>query len=72
MTRAFAAVVPNARALRLFVLKGRLALCADALGFGAAGTARQFDVVHHSITAEMAGDGEVVNSTNIGCFHFLY
>jgi hypothetical protein len=27
--------------------------------------------MHHSITAEMAGDGEVVNSTNVGCFHFL-
>ena len=40
VTRAFAAVVPNARALRLFVLKGRLAMCADALRFGAAGTAR--------------------------------
>jgi|GraSoi2013_115cm_1033766.scaffolds.fasta_scaffold653528_1 hypothetical protein len=71
MTRAFAAVVPHAGALRLFVLKGRLAMRADALRFGVAGTPRQFDVMHHSITAEMAGDGEVVNSTNVGCFHFL-
>jgi hypothetical protein len=72
VTGAFAAVVAHAGALRFFVLKGRLALRADALGFGVTGTARQLDVVHHSITAEMAGDGEVIHSTNIGCFHFLH
>ena len=71
LTSAFDVVVPDARALRLFVLKGRLALRADALGLGVTGAARQFDVVHHSIGAEMAGDGKVVHGTDVGCFHFL-
>jgi hypothetical protein len=64
-------MVPDAGALRLFVLKGRLALRANALMPGIAGSARQFDVMDCSITAEMASDGKIVNGTNVSCFHFL-
>jgi hypothetical protein len=71
VTGAFATVVPNAGALRLLILEGGLALCADALGPGVAGAARQFDVTHGSITAEMAGNGEIIDGTDVGCFHFV-
>jgi hypothetical protein len=64
-------MVPDAGALRLFVLKGRLALRANALMPGIAGSARQFDVMDCSVTAEMASDRKIVNGTNVGCFHFL-
>src|ERR1700730_390073 len=72
VTGAFAAVVPHAGALRFFVLKGRLTLRAYALRFGVARTANQLDVVNQPITAEMAGDGEVVHRANVVCFHFLH
>ena len=61
----------NAGALRLLILKGRLTLSAHALGFGTTGAAPDFDVTHHSVTAEMTGDWKVVDSANIGCFHGL-
>ena len=66
MTGAVAAVMPDARALRLLVLKGDLALRAGALRLRVAGPAYQPDVTHRAIDTKMAGDGKIVHSTDGG------
>ena len=64
--------MPHARALRLSILEGDLALRACALRLGMSGAADQFDVPDGSVSAEMACDRKVVHSANGGLiFHFL-
>jgi hypothetical protein len=59
------------RPLRFLVLKGGLAHLANSLRLRIAGAAHQLDVMNRSVGAEMAGDGEIVDSPNGGyLFHF--
>jgi hypothetical protein len=66
VSRAFGAVVPYARALRLLILELGLAVRAKALGLGIAWPAYEPDIAHGSVAAQMASDGEVIHDTDSG------
>jgi hypothetical protein len=66
VSRAFGAVVPNVRPLRLLILELGLAVRAKALRLGIARAAYKPDVAHGSVAAEMASDGEIVHDADGG------
>jgi hypothetical protein len=65
VTRA-AVIVPDARTLRLLILKREMTLRADAQWLRMAGAAAQLDVADGPVAAQMAGDGKVVDSADGG------
>ena len=54
----------NFRTLRLLILKGDLTLWATALRLWLAGAADQLHVADGAVAAEMAGDGEIIDSAD--------
>jgi len=60
------AIMPHARSLRLLIAERCLALRANTLWFGIAGSARKLDVTHRSVVTEMAGDWEIVHRADGG------
>lgn len=62
--------VPNFRSLRLLVLKGYMALRANAVGLRIAGLAAELDVTDRPVFAKMAGDGEIIHSADGSIVHF--
>jgi hypothetical protein len=61
-----AVIVPDARTLRLLILKREMTLRAYAQWLRMAGAAAQLDVADGPVAADVAGDGKIVDSADGG------
>ena len=72
VSRARVVSVSDFRTQRLLILERNVAFRTNSLRLWLPWAARQLDIVDDAVTAQMGGDGKIVDGADLGgVFHFL-